>query len=562
MSRFSGNRNKYIVPGMILMLIMNVSETYALHNQDGVHDPSAIVKCDDTYWIYGTGRGPHAMYSKDLVHWTAGETPLTLGTFPSWVTSYVPDFGGHFWAPDCFYMNGKYYLYYSCSSWGVTVSCIGLMTSKSLNPGSPDYAWTDEGVVVVSTATSNYNCIDPAIMRDGEGKIWLTFGSHWDGIRMTELDSVSGKPKSTQQHSVAGKGDYKTEAAYTLHHGDYYYLFFNRGQCCEGTSSTYYIQVGRSSSPNGPFLDKNGTNCYQGGGTTVMSTSGRFIGPGCLGYYVENNTEFVTYHYYDGEDRGTAKLGIGTFRWTADGWPEFTRDWLVDGDYAIVNENSQFAWDISGTGVDQDPVIQDPYKGTSSQKWTFVSLGDGYYSILPAGKDLVAGITPCSVSSGTGIGLNTPAGTSCQVWVVEKTPENNYMFSSKYGNRVLEVPGTLGDPGTQLAINYYSGTGYQKWMVADTFPDVSVRSLYEPLQGISIYPNPVQGGSFNIGFAGGPPAGDCEIDILSSDGRLVFSESYHNVGIVRIYNPWSPGTYFIRIKSNKDITIKKLIIQQ
>jgi arabinan endo-1,5-alpha-L-arabinosidase len=235
------NRNIFtrkLLYGFFMVILMSAGKTdvYALHGQYGAHDPSGIVRCGDRYWIYTTGRGPYSMYSTDLVNWSTGQTPLTPGTFPSWVTSYVPDFGGTFWAPDCMYMNGQYYLYYSCSSWGSTVSCIGLLSSKSLNPDSPDYAWKDEGMVIYSTASSNYNCIDPAVRRDKEGKIWLTYGSHWDGIRMVELDSVSGKVTGSTTFSVAGKGDYKTEASYMISHGDYYYLFYNRVRAAPTTS--------------------------------------------------------------------------------------------------------------------------------------------------------------------------------------------------------------------------------------------------------------------------------------------------------------------------------------
>ncbi len=66
MRRSTGNRKiSHIVPFLILLLLLLAHNgmTYALHNQDGVHDPSAIVKCDDTYWIFGTGHGPHATRS-------------------------------------------------------------------------------------------------------------------------------------------------------------------------------------------------------------------------------------------------------------------------------------------------------------------------------------------------------------------------------------------------------------------------------------------------------------------------------------------------------------------
>jgi arabinan endo-1,5-alpha-L-arabinosidase len=552
----------YFVRYMILLLLVYAGEgsIHALHNDVGAHDPTGIIKCDSIYWIFTTGRGPYAMYSNDLIEWTAGKTPLTPGSFPSWVTNYVPGFDGHFWAPDCFYMNGLYHLYYSCSSWGSTVSCIGLLTSKSLNPESADYAWTDEGVVVFSTGSSNYNCIDPAIMRDDEGKIWMTFGSHWDGIKMVELDSVTGLAQNQDLIAVAGKGDYKTEAAYVVNRGDFYYLFYNRGQCCDGASSTYYIQVGRSLSPTGPFLDKNGTDCYQGGGTTVFSTSGSLIGPGCIGYYVENNTEFVTYHYYDGTDGGRAKLGIGTFTWSEDDWPTVTNNWIEDGHYSILNENSQLAWDFSGSGAEQDPVIQNTYTKTSSQRWTFEALGNGFYSIIPGGIDLVAGITPCTGIVGTKIALGSPGLNSCQIWRVEKTNDLNYVFSSKYGNRVLEVPGSSTDAGAQFAINQYAGTENQRWMMPDTFLTVSVHSKIESQSEINVFPNPVTKGSFNIEFDRDHPIGECRIEIHSSDGRIVFSEKFKGERVINIPNSLIPNTYFLSIITNKNITCKKLII--
>ena len=87
------------------------------------------------------------------------------------------------------------------------------------------------------------------------------------------------------------------EAAFVIRHGGYYYLFFNRGICCNGSSSTYYIQVGRSTSPNSGFVDKSGRALTCGGGTSFDSTSGRFVGPGCLGYFSESVTEYITYHY-------------------------------------------------------------------------------------------------------------------------------------------------------------------------------------------------------------------------------------------------------------------------
>lgn len=534
----------------------------ALYGRTGAHDPCGIVKCDDTYWIFTTGRGPYAMYSEDLVNWNQGQTPLTPGAFPPWVTNYVPDFGGDFWAPDCMHMNGKYYLYYSCSSWGSTVSCIGLLTTESLNPGSEGYAWKDEGLVVNSTVSSNYNCIDPAVSRDKEGRIWLSYGSHWDGIRMVELDSVTGLVIGETTYSVAGKGDYKTEASYVIDHGEFYYLFYNRGQCCDGVNSTYYIQMGRSTSPYGPFLDKNGKDCYkEGGGTTIMSTAYNRIGPGCIGYYVEGNREYVTYHYYDGDRRGRATLGIGTFKWSEDGWPSFSNDWIGDGTYSIVNANSLLAWDISGTGADGDFLIQNTYTHAASQKWTFQSMGNACYQVYAGGKELVAGLNPCTASPGTGIALGTGS-TDCQIWLVEKTGSGSYVISSQYTNRAIEIPGSSTDEAAPIEINDYSGGKNQKWMISDTSFAAGAEKQMEEITGLLIYPNPVTGNSFRILIDRDGQAEAIEVGIFSATGGCVYRETIEEGRNVEIEHGLQAGTYIVRVIAKDKIFFKKLIIQR
>jgi hypothetical protein len=120
-----------------------------------------------------------------------------------------------------------------------------------------------------------------------------------------------------------------------MKNGSYYYLFINRGSCCQGVNSTSYrIQVGRSASITGPYLDKNGNDLNNGGGTNLVVTTGRYIGPGHFGY----GQGKVTYHFYDGNDSGNAKLRITTMSWS-NGWP------VVSGSGARVGIDEQLAED-------------------------------------------------------------------------------------------------------------------------------------------------------------------------------------------------------------------------
>jgi len=95
----------------------------------------------------------------------------------------------------------------------------------------------------------------------------------------------------------------------------------NWGQCCRGTNSTYNIRVGRSVEPTGPYLDREGINLAEGGGSLFLGTEGRFIGPGHAGLVQKDGAAWFSYHFYDGEHRGLASLSLRRLDWETNGWP-------------------------------------------------------------------------------------------------------------------------------------------------------------------------------------------------------------------------------------------------
>lgn len=382
----------------------------------GIHDPSKIVKCDDTYWIFGTGDGINAIYSKDMITWQAGPTPFTKTVYPGWIKNYVGAFEGTFWAPDVIYMNNKYYLYYSCSEWGTMTSTIGCVTNKTLNPNDPEYKWTDVGFLGIWSYQPGLalNAIDPSLMRGPDGKIWMVYGSFNErGIVVTEIDSISGKPKTYTgnlpgtsianswtgpQSNNYGEG----EGAAMIYRNGYYYLFYNKGGCCAGIASTYYMVMGRSASPKGPFLDKAGKALritgQPSGGTILLKhdnsrgTDDRYFGPGHFGMYSENGVDYVSFHYYDPNgyypnpavnNQGGPTLGLAKLVWETDGWPSISFDFVNEGVYTIENVFSKKVVDVSShLLIDGTSLFQ--YAADSmyqTQKWVFKSLKNGEYSI-------------------------------------------------------------------------------------------------------------------------------------------------------------------------------------
>ncbi|WP_405378793.1 MULTISPECIES: arabinan endo-1,5-alpha-L-arabinosidase [Streptomyces] len=278
----------------------------------GIHDPS-MVRTDQGYVVYGSNDLLEARISPDRTAFTDAGSAFT-GPL-DWWGEISPDRNP--WAPDVSFHNGRYYLYYAVSNFGQNNSAIGLATSDTGLPGS----WTDQGMVHRTTAANDYNAIDPSLLVDDDGRWWLSFGSWWTGIKVVEIDPATGKqfPGDTALHPVAS-ADGGIEGPALVKHDGFYYLFNSYGTCCAGTDSTYRIRVGRASSPTGPFLDANGVDLRNGGGTFVLESHGRWIGPGGQSVLSDVDGDLLVYHYYDGEDNGAPKLGVNLLDWSS-GWP-------------------------------------------------------------------------------------------------------------------------------------------------------------------------------------------------------------------------------------------------
>jgi arabinan endo-1,5-alpha-L-arabinosidase len=286
----------------------------------GVHDPSAIIKCKDQYWIFFTGNGTPSIHSTNLIDWVRG--PQTFAAAPAWVAQAVPGFRGtSFWAPDIIAIGGRYMLFFSASAFGKNTSAIGVATNPTLDSGDAAYHWTDGGMVVRSTESDDFNCIDPAAMADKDGKLWLSFGSFWSGIQLIELDPATGKriAPNSPMYSLAHWD--AIEGSYLYRHGGHYYLFVSMGMCCRGVNSTYQTRVGRADRVTGPYLDKDGVDLLLGGGSPVAQSDGPLIGPGQPGILEEGGKYWFSCHYYDGTANGMSKLSIRPLTWSADGWP-------------------------------------------------------------------------------------------------------------------------------------------------------------------------------------------------------------------------------------------------
>ncbi|MBD3921137.1 family 43 glycosylhydrolase [Paenibacillus sp. PR3] len=292
------------------------ASTWTLTGDTNVHDPSYIAENGTgTRWVFSTGQGIQVLWSADGQAWNRGTQ--IFSSEPSWWAQEVPNHTKlDVWAPDIYYYNGKYYLYYSISSFGSQTSAIGLVTCTSITKGD----WVDQGLVLKSTSSNTYNAIDPNLFADKNGNLYMSFGSWFAGIYVTAIDKNTMKPTGNSYRVATKDGGIEGSSIVYNSSTGYYYLFVSIGACCQGVNSTYQVAVGRSTSVFGPYYDKNGVDMKNGGATVLDSGNSAWKGPGGQDIY---GTNVIARHAYSVAENGAPKLLISDLQWDSSGWPYY-----------------------------------------------------------------------------------------------------------------------------------------------------------------------------------------------------------------------------------------------
>lgn len=296
-----------------------------------VRDPS-VIRVGSTYYVFGTDTGGPVQgslpirCSTDRVNWTVCGS--VFAQIPAWVRAQVPGILD-LWAPDISFFNGLYHVYYAGSTFGSNTSVIGLATNATLNSTDPAYSWVDQGEVLGSGSTDDFNAIDPTILVDTDGSIWLTYGSYWTSIKQRQLDPATGMLLTSNPtvYSLAERPNVQfdpIEGTSLVHKDTNYYLFASFDNCCAADpfQSTYRIMVGRGSGPHGPFVDENGIPMLQGGGTQLLAGNGAtWNAPGGATVYLDaQQGDAIVFHALHLPD-GAPYLFVNSLIWV-NGWPQ------------------------------------------------------------------------------------------------------------------------------------------------------------------------------------------------------------------------------------------------
>ena len=308
----------------------------AQEGQPWIHDPSTIMECDGKYYTFGTGGG--GLISEDGWNWFGGA---------------VRPGGGA--APDAMKIGDRYLIAYSATGGGLGGGHAGrvlTMWNKTLDPNSPDFAYTEAIEVAASEMDEDCDAIDAGLFMDPQtGRLWCTYGTYFGFIRIVELDPKTGaRVEGNEAVNIA----IDCEATTVIYRNGWYYLLGTHGTCCDGVNSTYNIVVGRSRSVTGPYLDNMGRDMVAGGGKMVIDGDDRQFGAGHFGRYIEDEgVEKMSFHWEADLDRSARSvLAIRPIVWVND-WP-VAGDLFKAGTYEISSVRRGYALELAVDFVRQN----------------------------------------------------------------------------------------------------------------------------------------------------------------------------------------------------------------
>ena len=237
-------------------------------------------------------------------------------------------------------------MYYAVSQMGSQNSDIGVATSPSMEQGT----WTDYGSLgLPDSPTRSYNKIDANLLQPSPSPtgapptFLIPSASTWPDASHTpratppravataapadaaaasspspalnvaaaaptpvnlEYNGTNTGPAAQKASLAPSEGSY--QFWWKVDGKTYYYLFFSSGACCDFDPSQlppageeYKVMVCRSEKPDRDFVDRDGKECMEAGGTIVLGSSGNMYAPGGQGvlFNKDMNSPVMYYHY-------------------------------------------------------------------------------------------------------------------------------------------------------------------------------------------------------------------------------------------------------------------------
>lgn len=529
-----------------------------------VHDPS-VVKSGDQYYIFGSHMADAV--TSDLTSWSTFTTNINtnyasiFSAGGEWAArgSSSYDISGNLWAPDviynttmekwCMYMsvNGDYW--YSSIAMATADRITGPYTYAgtvvySGFTDSSEASVTDYGTVTgTTTVASRYlssgswnssygpNAIDPCVVYDEDGQLWMSYGSWFGGIFMLKLDNSTGLRDYSYTYStttnvsdqylglrISGGYGCTGEGSYIVwdEEAGYYYLYESYcGLDATDDFSGYHIRLFRSKNITGPYTDAAGNTAICTSSSADQTTKGiklfgnydfssldgvssselsadGYMSPGHNSAFIDDDGQrYLVYHTRFNTGTENHQVRVHQQFLNEDGWPatavyEYLGSELsasgysasdIIGTYDFVNHGNSATTAYTGmlttyaVSLNADGTISGSYEGTWSQ-----TSGTPYCTMV------INGVTYKGVffkqydesSSHTKTMTFTLIGSNDQAIWGSKTSSNTshdgtYYIKSKLSGLYLDVEDGAATDGTNIRQWSYNGSQAQKFkLVSDS----------------------------------------------------------------------------------------------
>lgn len=321
----NSNNNSSNIKGTDFGAVTPSGKLTGITSRVSVHDPS--IEYDPVskqYYIFGS----HKAWAKspNLINWKNTSNNISTnyaavfkesGTWAA-LGSTGYDISGNLWAPDviynktmkkwCMYMSVNGNNYYSSIAMATADSIDGPYTyqgtvvysgfANSTQAAKTDYSKVTGNNNVAARYLKNgswnnaygTNAIDPCVLYDKDGQLWMTYGSWFGGIFILKLDNNTGLRDYSYKYStttnvsdeylgkrISGGYGCTGEGSYVVwdETSGYYYLYMSYcGLDATDNFSGYHMRLFRSKNIDGPYTDAAGNKAICVSGNDNQSNKG------------------------------------------------------------------------------------------------------------------------------------------------------------------------------------------------------------------------------------------------------------------------------------------------
>ncbi len=325
-------------------------------------DPT-IIRVGNIYYAAGTSNDFAPNYplyeSSDLVNWK--RIGAVFSEPPAWSSE-------DFWAPELYYKDGTFFVYYTTKRKDTGIACIGVATTKDIHKG-----FTDHGIII----EWGDEAIDAFVFQDDDEKLYITWKAY--GLTRGREIEILASELSDDGLSLVGEHFSLTdqtkgwngpghEGQCLIKRNGYYYLLYSAGGCCDNRCD-YHVMVARSKNLREGW-EQNPETILQGGETWRCTGHGTLVN-------TPDGRYFYMYHSYNATDfEFIGRQGmLDEMLWNEEtGWPYFKNstasvsapvpfentvqkiDSVFEDDFSSDKYLSFLEWDVKGVKPDAKVV--------------------------------------------------------------------------------------------------------------------------------------------------------------------------------------------------------------